>query len=710
MTAQGILQAITGALGESDSDIGGLVSTRLTSPISIGTTSFPVESTLDWEPTGKLAIDGIVYSYASKTLTSFQGITHLANQVVIPGAFKAHRAESGVLDLNRIRSAIELARRAMLVDYAEGEDLSAIGRRNGVLRLPFLGGDDRFRPIVKYLGYNPRGTLYGLELALTGLVGAGNFEIYEDLVRNPCKVFIRLNGAAATTDSAQGKTFLTGSELHNPSAVDQIPIDEVLINRGTLHGIFFAPENLFTDVRTSRPTTQMINEFPAAPATQAWRYYGGTEASNVALANPGIQFLYFSGDARYYRSLRTTQYGNVEVEILAMVPAGFSEPSAKTVLTIGDGVREAAATFRVTGASTFLLGLSYYSGGVWVPSGTVTLSTNQWRTIKLKKNGQSSWEIWVDGQRVLSSDYLTTSHAQLERRVTLGVTGATTSGIRVKQIQVKADDITDLSSLYGRTASRVSNNQIDIGISLLSLLDVGKEILLSGSIAVNAQGGNNNGRWKIVSRDSASQVTVDGILGSGASVSVVNPVRVTIPVSEGEFQFPDDLGKTIQLSGSILGNNGTWTITKLLDPDTLVDLGSWKTAIPTKTNVCEVSGSSFVSEPGLAWQLHPMFVAESGLRFDIAGTSTVVPGLVTVRIPFPTFSSPDFTPVFGVVYSAVLSAQVLLDASVANALIQETPELWTRYYPFYLADPLGFVRSYLDDILAAGVIPDYLIV
>jgi hypothetical protein len=33
-----------------------------------------------------------------------------------------------------------------------------------------------------------------------------------------------------------------------------------------------------------------------------------------------------------------------------------------------------------------------------------------------------------------------------------------------------------------------------------------------------------------------------------------------------------------------------------------------------------------------------------------------------------------------------------------------------EFYPFYIADPLGYVRSYLDAITAAGVIPDYKLV
>jgi len=62
-----------------------------------------------------------------------------------------------------------------------------------------------------------------------------------------------------------------------------------------------------------------------------------------------------------------------------------------------------------------------------------------------------------------------------------------------------------------------------------------------------------------------------------------------------------------------------------------------------------------------------------------------------------------------VMYSNVLSAQALLNALIVNQIIAEIPDLLFSHYPFYIADPLGFVRTYLDSITAAGVIPDFLI-
>jgi hypothetical protein len=201
----GMLEGYLSVVGDEDTDIAGMFSTRLTSAVAEGDVVFPVETTQGWSASGKLALGGVVYSYTGTTATTFTGITHVNNGAVINGAYQIHHVAAEVTDLNRNRNMLDLARREMLVNYASGDYLSAIGRNLGVLRLPFVNEDDRFRKIIKALAYNPRGTRYGLELALDGLVDAGNYEIFEDLINFPCTVFIRLTGNATTDDSKDGK-------------------------------------------------------------------------------------------------------------------------------------------------------------------------------------------------------------------------------------------------------------------------------------------------------------------------------------------------------------------------------------------------------------------------------------------------------------------------------------------------------------------------
>ena len=90
------------------------------------------------------------------------------------------------------------------------------------------------------------------------------------------------------------------------------------------------------------------------------------------------------------------------------------------------------------------------------------------------------------------------------------------------------------------------------------------------------------------------------------------------------------------------------------------------------------------------------------MDFTLSSAASESGGTITLRTPLPTV---DF--LCDVWYSEVLSALVLLDFSIENAIVQFLPEVLWQYYPFYLSDPLGFIRAYLDDITAAGVIPEY---
>jgi hypothetical protein len=238
--------------------------------------------------------------------------------------------------------------------------------------------------------------------------------------------------------------------------------------------------------------------------------------------------------------------------------------------------------------------------------------------------------------------------------------------------------------------------------------DVGKQIIIAGSSAANGDGGNNNGDWIIDSYVDTDNVELIGRQQYNATLAA--PTRITVPSTSPQLlRYPDDLGKQIILDGSLLGNDGTYVIETLLDPDTLTDLGAGATPIPAVTNVCEVRNVNppggypvFNTETGINWRLQPVFVDEAGLDWEMAEAGSRAGTTLTLRQALPLFPV-----VLEVRYSQVLSAQLLLDNNVLNALLQEVPDLIYQYYPFYLSDPLGFVRTYLDDITAAGVIPDY---
>lgn len=785
-TKSGMIEALTGAIGEADTDIGGFFQTRLTSAIPTGVpliailtwngttivtlsdtselsegewvrlnpdgqyfqitiivpntsltlanpttrpiptgagssskaiTTFPVETTLDWDAEGKVGIEGVRYHYTSKTDTSFEGVYFLAGGEVVPGSAKLLRTQSTVIDLNRSRSGLDLVRRAMLVDYAEGDDLNALARNLGVLRLPFISGDAKFRDILKALAYNPKGTLFGLELALTGLVGVGNFEIYEDLIRYPNTVFIRLLGAAVTDASSQGKAYLSGPEIVYAPNTAAIPIAYPIPDRGQVHHIYWAPEDLVTDCRTAKPSADLLREYPGAGLTPAWAYQGdGTEAGQVQqIVDECVEIIGTAPatETRYSRAIRSGTKGTIRLEAVVSKLAGYNEATRTAALTITDGVCGMSAIIHGNAAGTALVGLvPAITGPFAAPTISVQINRTDYHTISLEKYRDIEWRLYVDGALVDQVDYAT-GVSTTWTRVLFGASGVvptTMAALRIKAVSLWARDNTDFASARGSAAVLANPDSFNTGGYLFNADDEAKTLLIEKSAVSNVAGGNNNGRWVIQSGVGGSAIcTVDGALETGASIPGATATRILIPEIGRQFQFPDDLGRTITISGSLLGNNGTWVIGQLLDPDTFVDLDSWATKIPCKTNACEVVGASLVPETGLAWQLHPDFTAETSLEWQLPGSIDVTGQLIALRQSFPAMD-PGMLRVLAIVYSQVLSAEILPDASAANAVTQEVPDLWFRYYPFYIADPLGFVRTYLSEITAAGVIPDFQIV
>lgn len=784
----GIVRALTGAIGEADTEIGGLFMTRLTTPVdapislaatlvwngtlTVTTTntselvsggwvwldadaqwfqvdvittnvsftilnpyskviptgsgpsskarqSFPVETTVDWLSAGRIGIDGIVYRYTSKTNTAFDGITYLRYGEIMPGALRLHRTESTVLDLNRVRNALDLVRRAMCVEYAEGEDLNAIGRNLGVNRLPFISSDDRFREIIKALAYNPKGTMLGLQLALDGLVGKGNYSIYENLKQYPCTVFVRLLGSAATNAQSQGKAYLSGAEEINCTNEAAIPLSQSIVNRGTVHSIYFKPEDKLTDCRTAYPSADQIEEYPGASLTPVWTLQGtGVEGTDITLytfdPSGGTRFLLPTNEARYARGLRIAQKSIARVDLVGTFPGSTVEAQRSMAVTLSDGVRGISAVFHANNASSFDLGLV---GALTGPFGAIAVPITQARaqyvTLTLEKYRDQEWRLYVNGRLRSTVAYGVGDVASPgSARAMFGISGnpAVVAGFVVKQASVWVQDDTDFASARGSAGIITAPDTLDLVSYSPQADDIGKTILLAGLTATNGSGGKNNGRWAITAR-SGTQVTLGPIAQTNATVpGGVAPTRISVPLTSRQFQFPDDLGRSITISGSTLGNNGTWVIQKLLDPDTLVDLSSWASHEPIKTNVCEVTGASFVPETGLAWQLSPDFVNETPVAWAIPESIDVTGGnSIALRQPLPTLEV-GVLKVLAITYSDVLSAGILVDINAFNEIIQEVPELWWKYYPFYLSDPLGFVRTYLDEITAAGVIPDFQIV
>lgn len=695
---------------------GSLASSMSTNPVtSIVETSLAVETTLGWPDSGKLVVEGVVYEYASRTdyPPSFDELTHTQGNGSVIGLKKDHTEQATVTDLSSSRSAIELVKRALLVEYAEGEDLNAIGRNMGVLRYPFLESDDVFRAIVKALAYNPKGTMFGLELALTAMVGEGNFVITEDLINYPNTVFITLLGGPFTSDSFEGKAYLAESEYQLPGSSTSVSIEESVADRGHIHSVTYRDEDHLSDFRTALPSADSIVEYEGSVGVPVWAYSGSNEGTDVTLiSGEGIEITHVAGfNGSYGHEFRVLpeSYASVNCTMFLDSTGVLNASSSwynQWTLRMEDSDYRIGWGVYDQDASTFNIGL--VSAGFVTGAVITQLAKDAYHDIEIRKYGTDRVELYINGSLVDSKPYALFTSSTTGNKIWFGIiaTGAPAVKGRFRQVGYYAHTATDFWNARGAAGSvaTASPTEFDTNDGALALTsaDVGKRFQITGSTTANPQGGNNDGIYDVTSIVSGDTVDLQGRAQENGTVQSAQPLRFVADEDGQQFQFPDDLGKTLVISGSSQGNDGSYTIDKLLDDVTLVDLESFATPIRQKTTICEVTAATFVSEGGLDWRLDPAFVTETPLDWELSDAGSFSGTTLTLRQALPS------TEVVAVIYSQVLSAQILLDIAIHNELTQLLPTLLFSYYPFYLSDPLGFIRIFLDDVTAAGVIPEFL--
>lgn len=669
---------------------------------SKATRSLPVESALGWADSGKVGVEGMVYRYASRTNTSLDEITFLAGGESVVGLNRRHTVEATVVNLNRELSGLDLVRRALLVNYAEGEDLNALGRNLGVNRLGFVSDDDVFRDIIKALAYNPKGTLLGLKLALNALVGEGNYTIYEDLINFPNKVFILLPGGVLVTAVSQGKFFLSNVEFQNALSTTTVPINNPVHSSGSVEYVRLRDEDWWTECRSAYPSADQRVEYEGGSAVSLYSLSGTgvSEGTHVTLGADYTEFTLAppTDTCRYYREARIQPESEAEVTVLLTVPTSSPTDAQRAQqIALHDTERTIVAFVRANGASTWEVGFSTITGTL---IGTpVQFNRDEYHEVKLKKSGTEDVELWVDGVLARTEPYSSFTASGSPPAFWVGrVATISATVFRIQAIGLYCHTLTDYYAGRGDngTVLAVNDQRLDGGVPGFFVSgDVGKTVKI-----YNAANPINNGTFLVDSLVSAQIVELRGAPQPGLiAQSGGNPLRVEIPVNGPQFQYPDDIGKEVIVSGSTLGNDGAYTIATLLQQGTLADLSSGATPVPEKTNVAEFVAASLVPETGLTWKLNPKFVDESGLDWVMSDAGSVTGTVVTLRQGHPLPVGFAYK-VLEVSYSIVVSALLLLDISVDGGPV---------YNAMYLTDPLAFVKEYLDTITAAGVIPDFIV-
>lgn len=370
-------------------------------------TSLPVESTLGFPDEvnytidgvdyfGRIVLDEVIYYYTSKTNTSFDGLVYDdGTGTFVSGVAQDHQPLTQVDDFSLVESALDIYRRSVLINFAEGEDLTVVARSIGVQRPAELKDDDLFRELVKAIAYAPRGTVYAIELALEALLGAGSYEIFENLtfashdfgaadLQNGGEVFI--DGAAqGDPENPYGKTWLDGYE-------------QVLTASAGASTLTFSSDDLLTvaSVRTAPETSEVV-VVESTGSTLISSSSGGTVSFNgspiPAYVFPGDMFRVTSGPFAGSTATILTRASASQITtgfvrgfpFLGVAPDGLVDaswqiirkserfgyylPSAVTHLEggstrdpwvwMGTGPGEAASTTLYTADATFDTGISF---------------------------------------------------------------------------------------------------------------------------------------------------------------------------------------------------------------------------------------------------------------------------------------------------------------------------------------------------------------
>jgi len=232
-----------------------------------GDTNVVVEGNSRFASTGTLALEDELVVYTSTTTTPTLNSFTLA----APGVVGNHDNNEVVADASDTQSGIGLARRALMVDYAEGEQLDAVGRRwGGFGRLAGMGNSN-YRDLIKGSAGSAHGTLNALEGFLDLALGAGTYEIIEEVIDftevettvdapplyagqidrtasamdgYPAEVWFDFGATVFSPTNWFGKTYLCGAEPQPSTAATTVDITHTPI---TVYGVYLATDTLRTN-------------------------------------------------------------------------------------------------------------------------------------------------------------------------------------------------------------------------------------------------------------------------------------------------------------------------------------------------------------------------------------------------------------------------------------------------------------------------------
>lgn len=232
----------------------------------------------------------------------------------------------------------------------------------------------------------------------------------------------------------------------------------------------------------------------------------------------------------------------------------------------------------------------------------------------------------------------------------------------------------------------------------LSAADLGRFVVITE--AEPGQGGGAPlGSFVIAAQDAGSAELV-GPLCSGATFTLADRSRL-IASGEGEpFVYPRDLGQGLEIVSGV--NKGRYQITDIIDPVSGEPFRtpSLSTGFSGRSSVVVLSGlpeGGLIPE-GTAARFRIIPNGSGAVQASVVGAGSASGGQISL-------AQDADGPQELAVYASRGPSGYLTEPSQHNALIKAPSQY--ALYPAYLPDAMGYARSVVDALTAAGVIAEF---
>jgi len=599
------------------------------------------------------------------------------------GILHDHPPLTEITEASKSYSALDHLRRALLVEYATEEELDRVARNLAVVR-PVGMSDAVFREVIKVLAFLPKGTIFGLELLLDAIFPGGGWTIYEDLINENNTVYIMLPVMEPGQD-LEGRTFISSEESQAAASTTTVTVDHTPISVSSI---------ILEDVEI----TLDMAVLPSA-ATIPWTYQneGDVEGTTFSIVSSVLQHVQGPGDALGGRYERT------EAELgIAFPPGSYREDEvlwafnvewiADTVVTVGgspwmmtvrDGVKEYTLMWNTGG-----LALGQSNGTQHAAGGTEAPGTATWHRIRIQRRGDKI-EAYMDGRFQIAEDVATFS-ADANTDFSFGYW----NNAQNQDWTVRWDNAVARASAKWRNFWNLYRTSGALSVADSDLDDAGNPFVAGDDgkyVRVYSDDGENDGLW-LAAYVAAGTVTLDGVEMERARVFTPDPATPSesFLILEEPWFRPKDAAKSVVISGSGLGNDGTYPAT------------GWVSELSLQVDASALA-AGFAAESLLTWKFDPSFVNEASVSYEVIDAGTVAAKTLTVHASEPGW--PNAAQPVVVDYTAVLSAQLMRNESVENeGSGGSAPNV---FYPFYLWDVEQGIRDLMDEVTAAGVIPEF---